>query len=106
MNLIMAFCLVCAVIALAFGLARLIKLFFDRREADAARVIREAALLHQLRCEFPKASVMLSRGWVEVGPDGTERDADHYRRAELAATKRGDLWLAAHYAELAEVSRA
>jgi len=53
MNTTMAFVLLMAIIAVSVGLARLVVWFFDRREADAARVIAQASLLaraeHEVR---------------------------------------------------------
>jgi len=63
-----------AALCVCIGAGRLIAWFFDRREADAARAIREAQLIAQASA--------------------------HAR--EIEASKRGDLVAAAAFAEIAE----
>lgn len=50
---LIAFLILGAVCAFSIGCAKLVAWFFDRREADAQRVIREAALIaraaHEVR---------------------------------------------------------
>jgi len=51
MNPVMAFCLLCGIACVSIGGARLIVWILDRREVEAARVIREAAVIAQARRE-------------------------------------------------------
>jgi len=51
MDPLLAFILLGAVCAFSIGCAKLVAWFFDRREAEAARVIREASIIARAKHE-------------------------------------------------------
>jgi len=51
MDALIAFVILGAVSAFSIGCAKLVAWFFDRREADAARVIREASIIARAKYE-------------------------------------------------------
>lgn len=101
---LIAFVLIGCIVAIAFGVAVLPRKLREFRDAVGPNPARQAAAVAQARAEFPSRKEMLQEGWVEVTGQGVHMDSTHYRDQEIQATKRGDLWLAAHYAELAEVA--
>ncbi|MCM2523175.1 hypothetical protein NDN64_01190 [Stenotrophomonas maltophilia] len=85
-----AFVLLAAIVAVSIGSAKLVSWCLDRRGESARRSAHEAAFVAQARAE------LAATGW-------TPSDETLYQ-AEIAATKRGDLLAAAHFAEQREAA--
>ncbi|MDH1246630.1 MULTISPECIES: hypothetical protein [unclassified Stenotrophomonas] len=85
-----AFVLLAAIVAVSIGSAKLVSWFLDRRGESARRSAHEAAFVAQARAE------LAATGWTP--------DQETLYQAEVAATKRGDLLAAAHFAEQREAA--
>ncbi|HEL3863273.1 hypothetical protein [Stenotrophomonas maltophilia] len=85
---ILAFVLLAAMVAVSIGSAKLVSWCLDRRGESARRIAHEAAFVAQARAE------LAATGWTP--------DHEALYKADIAATKRGDLLAAAHYADQQE----
>lgn len=82
---LLAFALLGAIAATSIGCARIVSWLLDRRDYTASQQSREAAFVAEARAD------LAATGWTP--------DDETLYQAEIAATKRGDLLAAAHYAE-------
>jgi len=101
---------VVALASVLIGLARLGAWVIDRREQRAAAAIRDAAQVAQARAQFLPTPSHLRHLEIDAEPlaatfEWTALNEEAYQRfrgREQAALKRGDLIVAAEYAELAD----
>ncbi|MDV3463301.1 hypothetical protein R1G70_01410 [Stenotrophomonas sp. C960] len=84
------FVLLAAIVAVSIGIAKVVSWCLDRRGESARRSAHEAAFVAQVRAE------LAATGWTP--------DHETLYQAEIAATKRGDLLAAAHFAEQREAA--
>ena len=87
---LITFVLLAAIVAVSIGSAKLVSWCLDRRGESARRSAHEAAFVAQARAE------LAATGWTP--------DHETLYQAEIAATKRGDLLAAAHFAEQREAA--
>ncbi|HFF6218586.1 TPA: hypothetical protein ACGCHS_004190 [Stenotrophomonas maltophilia] len=85
---ISSFTLLGAIAAISIGAARIVSWLLDRRDHAAVQRAKEATFVAQARAE------LAATGWTP--------DHESLYQAEIAATRRGDLLAAAHYAEQQE----
>ncbi|MFT4409820.1 hypothetical protein ACLMOV_09355 [Stenotrophomonas muris] len=85
---LLAFVLLGAIAAISIGAARIVSWLLERRDRAAAQRAKEAAIVAQARAELD------ATGWTP--------DHESLYQAEIAATKRGDLLVAATFAEQQE----
>ncbi|MGG6316838.1 hypothetical protein ACQ5SB_11250 [Stenotrophomonas geniculata] len=83
-----AFALLGSISAFAFGIVRLASCCLDRAGDSSRRAAREAAFVAQARAD------LAATGWA--------LDHETLYQAEIPATKRGDLYAAARYAQQQE----